>query len=282
MADIYGSHFEFSGISSRAYNLIIANITTDRFTSLSGKPKSNTMYYRKSKEKIILNDSYEDSHLEFDIEIINENNDIIEYTQRRQIEKWLFNKHNYRKLYLDKKDDYNGETYEIVNGEEKRLYINCRFVDCQKLEFNGGIIGYKAIVETDSPFLWQEPITIDFTIPEEQCDELKEFVVNVDTDLDDYIYPKLIIGGGKTGGNIEVFNSSDLNDVNHMSYKGIVFKNLPANFTLFMDGDTNFVNNYYENFHSRSFLRLVPGENLIYVIGDISYIQFMWQNRRML
>lgn len=79
-----------------------------------------------------------------------DNERLIEPSERRAIEKWLFNKREYCKLYLDMADDLYGETFEYIDGIRKRNYLNCRFINPEKLEYNGGIVGYKATLEADS------------------------------------------------------------------------------------------------------------------------------------
>ena len=44
MADIYGSHFEFAGVPSRQYSLIIAAVNTNRITQKAGSIESVTIF----------------------------------------------------------------------------------------------------------------------------------------------------------------------------------------------------------------------------------------------
>ena len=164
MADIYGSHFEYADISSRRYGLIIACVETERFKQTSGSISGVTLFHNGAKKRYLIDDDYSDFPVSYDVEIITDDDGCIGASERRQIEKWLFNKPSYRKFYLDLDDDCNGETYEIIGGERKRLFMNCRFINPEKLEYNGGIIGYRATLEADSGLWWQDAVTKTFNI----------------------------------------------------------------------------------------------------------------------
>ena len=112
MADIYGSHFEYGGVSSRLYGLIIVNADTSRMTQLSGQKESVTIFSKIANKRYLIDDDYSSSPITLDIEIRTDSDRCLEPVERRQIEKWLFNKRSYRKLYMDIADDECGETYE--------------------------------------------------------------------------------------------------------------------------------------------------------------------------
>ena len=96
MADIYGSHFEYGGISSRQHSLIIANVDTSRMAKLSGTKEGVTIFSKSAKKRYLVDDDYTNSPISFDIEIVTENGRRLELVERRQIEKWLFNHRTYR------------------------------------------------------------------------------------------------------------------------------------------------------------------------------------------
>ena len=48
-----------------------------------------------------------------------------------------------------------------------------------------------------------------------------------------------------------------------------------------MKGALNYISGqYYDRFENQNFIRLLDGENMIAVMGDISSIKFKWNNRR--
>lgn len=212
-----------------------------------------------------------DSPLVFDMEVITENP--IHQTDIRKIKKWLFYQHGYKKLFVDIADDIDHQTYSLIDGEEKRLYLNCRFINPEKLEYNGGIIGFKFTVECDTNMAYQEPCKKTFT----GLEIGDEMVVEVDTDNADFIYPKVIITTGSIGEEIQIVNHTD------SSSRITSFINVPPFSQIIMHGNTNFISgNYYEKFCHKNFIRLLDGKNIISIEGNVASISFEWQNMRYL
>lgn len=277
MADIYGSHFEYAGVSSRQHSLVIANLDTSRWVKLGGDSKGVTVYSKSAHKQYLIDDDHEESPVAFDIEIVTETGRKLELAERRQIEKWLFNHHNYRKLYFDTADDICGETYEFVDGVIHRNYLNCRFLNPEKLEGNGGVIGYKVRLEADSNMFWQDAITKTFYVNNGAEDERSFVEVIVDTDFHEYIYPKVTIDIGSVGGNITVVNNSDDNT------RITKFIGLSPYTSVVMNGELNYVSGeYYEKFSGRNFIRLLDGENKFVLLGDIKTVKFEYSARRLM
>ena len=277
MADIYGSHFEYGGVSSRQYDLVIASLNTGRWTQLGGASEGVTIYSKSAHKKYLIDDNHADSPVAFDIEIVTESGRSLEVAERRQIEKWLFNHHNYRKLYFDTADDLTGETYEFIDGEIHRNYLNCRLMNPEKLEGNGGVIGYKVRLEADSNMFWQDPITKEFSVNNGAADVSTTVVVDVDTDFQEYIYPKVTITLGSAGGDITVVNNSD------DSTRQTKFIAMSPYASVVMKGELNYVSGqYYEKFSGRNFIRLLDGANRFMVLGDIDTIKFEYSARRLM
>lgn len=277
MADIYGSHFEYSGISSRQYGLIIANVNTERQVILSGAKSGVTVFSRIAKKRYLIDDDYSDSAISFEIEIITDNGRCLELNERRQIEKWLFNHRDYRKLYMDIADDVYGETYEYVDGKRLRNYLNCRLINPEKMEYNGGIIGYKAILEADSNMYWQDTTIKEYTVNNGSSNVSTIITVNVDNDLEEYVYPKVTITIGSSGGDIVIANNTD--DETRLTK----FIGIDAHSSIVMKGELNYVGGqYYEKFQHRNFIRLLDGENKLMLLGDINSIKIEYSARRMM
>lgn len=277
MADIYGSHFEYGGVSSRLYGLIIVNADTSRMTQLSGQKESVTIFSKIAKKRYLIDDDYSSSPITFDIEIMTDSDRCLEPVERRQIEKWLFNKKSYRKLYMDIADDERGETYEYINGDMKRNYLNCRLVNPEKLEGNGGIVGYKATLEADSNMFWQEPIEQLFDVNNGSAGSVSNVTITVDTDLEEYIYPVVTIRMGNDGGDVIIANNSD------DSTRQTKFVGLGGLATVVMKGELNYVSGrYYEKFAGRNFIRLLDGVNTFTITGNVESIMFEYSARRAL
>lgn len=275
MADIYGSHFEFAGVSSRELGLIIANVNTSRSVSLGGPKEGVTIFSRAANKQYLIDDDYSSSPVSFEVEIITDSDKCIEFAERRKIEKWLFNHRDYRRLYLDIDDDVYGETYEYIDGEKKRNYLNCRFINPERVDGNGGVIGYKATLEADSNMFWQDAIVKTYTVNNSTEDASSNITLLVDTDLDEFIYPKVTIHIGSVGGDIIIFNNDD--DSSRMTK----FVGMSPMSSVIMKGEINYISDqYYLKFASRNFIRLVDGENTLTIKGNVQTIEFEYSARR--
>ena len=266
-----GFHFQFGDYNSREHNLIFAHSDTQSYDSIMGATTSTTIFNKRDKRRYLITDNFENSPLNFEAEIITDDARPLTQQSRRAVEKALFNKPNYMKLYVDMNDDFMGDTVEYVDGYLKRLFFRCRFVNPVKIEDGNGLpIGYKFTIECDSCMAWQDEI-------EQEFDTTNGDVVgvHVDTDIGDYTYPDVVIQMGDEGGDITIVNTTD------DSSRFTKFNSLPPNETITMKGSINYISGqYYERFENQNFLRLVDGENLFIIIGDISNIKFKWNNRR--
>ena len=90
MADIYGSHFEYGGVDSRMYDLVFANINTNRWTKLCGESEPVTIYSKRAQKNYLIDDDHSNSPVSLDAEITTESGRCLETAEQRQVEKWLF------------------------------------------------------------------------------------------------------------------------------------------------------------------------------------------------
>ena len=273
--ELSGSYFEYNGTTSRKYGLIFANFNTELYTPITGEIKSNVIFNKADKRNYFIGESFEDSPIQFEAEIITDNDRVINVFERREIERWLFHKSDYCKLYSDMDCDIYGEAYELVNGIQKRLYLNARFVNPEKIESGSGLVGYKFTVECDSCMAWQEPVICKYDLVNNPTTTIE---LEIDTDINDYTHPKVTIQTGSTGGDIQIINITDSNT------RATSFVELPPNITFTMRGDgINYISGqYYQKFSNKNFIRLLNGENKLNLTGDIARITFEFQNRRYL
>lgn len=277
MADIYGSHFEYGGVSSRRYGLMFASVDAGRAGSVSGTISGVTAFNRKDKRRYLIDDDYAESPLSMDVEIVSDNERGLMLEDRKEIERWLFNRAGYRQLYLDMEDDCRGETYEMIDGEIKRLYLNARFINASRIEGNGGYYGYRATLEADSGWWWQESIVKEFSLNHANAGASSQIEIEAVSDIDDFIYPKVTLVTGSSGGQVTIVNTTD--DENRMTR----FIELAPAATVTMRGDTNYVSGgNYQKMYRTNFPRLVPGLNTLTVTGNVSSMSIEWNNRRML
>lgn len=277
MPDLYGSHFEFGGVSSRTHGLMIASIESAQNTQSAGAISGINVFNKKHKRNYLVGDDYSTFPLSFDIEIMTDDDSVISRDNRRAIENWLFNRHNFQKLYLDADDDCDGETSEEIDGVTKRLFLNCRFINPNYLYYQGGIVGYRATLETDTGMWWQDSITKVFYCTHTTDTDTTAFTLNVDTDIDDYTYPRIRVTMNGNGGTFTMINSTD--DDSRMT----TFTGLSAGAVFTVDSELNYVSgNYYEQFYHQRFPRLLRGTNELLLRGNVAIVELVYSNRRSL
>lgn len=263
MTDLYGSYFTYIDISSEDMGgLVLANAGTTRISEMAGVIGGLSFFNGKNKKKYIIADDYSSSALSFDVDIVKCDLSPIDPYETRDIQRWLFNRSGFGKLYID--TGYESDRYK---------YLNCRFVNPKKLEAEGIIYGYTATIECDSDMLWEDPTTESFNL----TGTTNTISVNVDSDRVGYTYPKVRIRVGSSGGDIYIINGAD--DTARLTK----FVGLVGGSMIVIDSAINHVNdNFYSKFETRNFPRLLSGSNNISVLGDVASIEYEWQNRRYL
>lgn len=273
--DLAGCHFIYAGVSSREYGLWFANADTSAFSSINGSTKTVSVFSSRGNRNFYVSDSLVDSPISIDVEIFTDDAHALSVQEIRDVEKWLFNRKGYEKLYIDIADDCFAETYDIIDGEERRYYFNCRFTNPRKIYGNGGIPGFSCTMECDSLLLWQEDLGKTI-IPEFSEDDSANFSVTIDTNMDEYIYPVVKFTIGEDGGDIMLINLDDED-------RTTSFVNLTELIEFSMDGNYNYISGgNYTKFQNKNFIRLLPGENRFVLTGDVTKIEFTYSARKYL
>lgn len=265
MMDFYGCYFKYGTFDSSTYKLAITNIETSRITILQASQNINTVHTRRNNMHLLTRVTYDEAPISFEMEITTIDGSIIEDADVPVIESALFNKKTFTKLY----------TFSVCDDEyvEPTLFLNCLFTEGEMIEVDGGIVGYKVIITMDSVMAWEDAQTQSFTL----SGSTNTCSVNVDSDINDYIYPVVSITTGGSGGNISIYNNSD-DATRFTSFTGV-----PANTTFFMDSTTNHLSNLtYSYFNDRNYIRLLNGENNFYITGNVISISFTFNNRKFL
>lgn len=258
-----GNYFTFGSFNSEDYGLIFAHIETEEFLSLAGTITSTTLFNKKRKASYFTGYDYSSSPISFDAEIVSNCGEPISQDDCKVIEKALFNKSQRKKL-RSKTGDVSTDSY----------YFNCVLINPSRILSESGTIGFQFTVECDSPYLWQDDTNNAIAI-NGVSGETKTFSVTVDSDMDEYIYPSVLIEMGDTGGDITIINQSD------SSSRLTSFTNLSANAGFEMMGDINYVSDgYYQLLNNQNFIRLVDGINEFSVMGNVKNITLSWNNRR--
>lgn len=275
--NLAGTHFIFDDVPSRKYNLIFASVEEQRYDNLYGAVNGKFVYNKSSNKRYLIGDSYNESAMVFNVEIVTTLDRAIELGELREIQRWLFGSRQFKKLYIDPNCDNFGETYEIADGEIKHMFMNCRFTNPRKLEYFGGVVGFSCTIETDSYMLWQDKTTYDFVV------NIQDYRnIYVDSDIEDYTYPFISIEyNGYDNGYMVMKNFSDnstgggwfeirkIKDNTHM-YINTEFK------TLYVTDSEQL-----PTYTAYNFPRLISGDNNIEIVTDGTLtVHLEWNNRR--
>lgn len=267
--DIYllGNRFVYDGINSSRYNLLILRIDTEGLTSAEGTVEYSSSFFPAQNKRYITGVSRENAPLEFEVEIIGEEGYCS--LHERAIKKWLFNSPSFKKLYIDPEDD---KEAEYVSSTIKRQYLECVFSNPQKIEYAEGTVGWRCTCMCSSTMAIQEKIEVAVN------SFGSDIILDVDTDIQDYVYPYLVITCGNAKSNITITNKSDNN-------RAMQIKDATAKAVLYADCAVGTITNdsgaeYYNKLVDQKFLRLLPGENTLSVTGTVSSIKISWNNAR--
>jgi len=274
MVDIYGSYFEYGGELSREYGLILANMDTARNLRLSGEINGVTVFNKKNARSYLVDQDYRNSPVSFDVEFFTYDQSPLQMKTMRQIEKWLFQRRRFQKLYIAGDSDFMAEASEIIDGVEKRLYLNCRFSNPERIEHDGGIVGFKATLEADNGFWWQDPVIKQFDATNDNL-----YTVTVDTDIDAYTYPKITIRTVTSSPTLTICNLTD--DEGRV----MLIDQITAGKELVINSELNYISTRtsFTSVMDQNFPRLLDGENQISITGDeVESVTIEFQNRRML
>lgn len=227
----------------------------------------SSSFFPAQNKRYIIGVSRESAPLEFEVEIIGEEGYCS--VHERAIKNWLFNSPAFKEFYIDPEDD---KEAEYVNGTIKRQYLECVFCNPEKIEYAEGTVGWRCTCMCSSTMAIQEKVEVTAN------SFSSDITLNVDTDIQDYVYPYLVITCGNTKADVTITNKSDNN-------RAMQIKDAAANAVLYADcAIGTIVNNanteYYNKLVNQRFLRLVPGENIISVTGGVSSIKFTWNNAR--
>lgn len=158
-----GKHFEFAGTSSKdplgdgSVSLIFAHIDTEMFKQPFGYPEYSSVYSGRLGRRGLTGTKRNDSCLEIETEIVSEKNGI-PLASLRAVEQWLFSREAFAKLYVAE-DEEDEEDVQYINGEKKRLYLNCMLTEPEILTYSEGKVGWKVKIVCDAPWAWQDEHT---------------------------------------------------------------------------------------------------------------------------
>ena len=274
---ISGCTFTYNQISSSSYNnLAFAQLETTENKELGGKLEYSTYKTNLQPKQNITNVKYSDP-LSFDVEMIAEN--MLSISQIEALARSLFNQMTYKPLIVDN-SDYSG------------LHFNCYFTNVEKIERFGkngfGVYGFKSTMVCDSQFMWTSEITSTFN----SAALINNITIVNDSAVAGYTYPSLILKTGTSGGNITIQCITDTETVINSSgnlveqSKIITIDNTIANDTISILTNPYRIKsllgeNYINDFNIK-FPRLLYGNNVFNVSGDVTEVSFKFEKARVM
>jgi len=265
---LFVNNFEYDGINSSRYGLFFGHINTERLKQICGNLEYNQVFYPSLNRQEIHGVNKDEFPLSFDLEIISA--DPISYWSSREIKRWLFNSRNYKKLYTSNVKDI---TAEKINGEKKRVYVECIFINPEAIFYADGLHGWKCTCILSSGWAFQDEIEITYN------DFTEDIVVPVDSDNGDYIYPSFTFTAGTAINPISptIINVSDNN-------RTMTVQNIAAQTKVYVDSAVGTITDnvgasLYSKLVDQKFLRLVNGANTLTISG-ISELKIKYQNVR--
>lgn len=263
------SYFTYGDFDSEEYDLIFGHVNTSELANMAGQISTLSIFNKRNKARYYINDDYLNSPVSFEAEIVTLCATPLEDMDAYEIEKAIFNKRGYRKLYVKGQSKF-----AII--DEHGSYLNCRLINPSRIySSRDQVIGFRFTVECDSLMFWQDPTEIIYTLNHTTTSQQSNITVKVDSDLDDYIYPKITVTMGGDGGDLTIINNTD------DSTRLTKFVDLSSNLIIIVNGVNNTVSGQnYEKMANRNFVRLLPGSNGFTIKGEVKTIKYEFQNRK--
>lgn len=142
-------NFEYAGKNSGIYNLVLCEINKDYKSLISGaeyEPSVDTL--PRSANQLLLGLDYSNKPLEFDLEIINPDENI-PYTQVEEIKDWLFGQNGWKKF--------------VLINERQDYYLRALLIPSEDIMDVNGYRGFRCKLRNDSGF-WYKNERIDLPL----------------------------------------------------------------------------------------------------------------------
>ncbi len=189
MAGFSGYSFTYDGIPCEKYNLFLFYINTSDISQTNEKHSPKVMTLPQSYNVIL--SGYEPSEpLSFEIYITSE--EPIDAHKRRQINKWLMGRNEFKEFRVYQ-PDLTSTCYRCIFTEQETVYI-------------GNNHYLKLIAYCDSQYQYGTPQIINRDV-----NGFVELDYYNKSDVYDYMYPTMEITMGSSGGNVTITNHSDNN-----------------------------------------------------------------------
>ncbi len=257
----YARSFQFDGIPSETYNLLISEIDGSAEDETMGSStmeiKSQKIYKKPVPYFYGMTPA---ENLSFDISAFTPDEEI-DALSFQLIQAWLFSSRTYKKLLIFQEDMMDG------------IYFNCIFNNPKIIRVGNKIVGFTATIECDAPYGWNFPKTTTYTYTTPTVDN--GFVFNnTSNDKGVYLYPDTVITMNAFGGSVTITNASD-------SSRVFSFTGMSPNEVITVDNNLQTISSStgllrLSNFN-KHFLRLIPGVNNLRIQGNVSSLAMTTQ-----
>lgn len=252
-----GLHFQYAGVPSQIYDLIIARVDSDSFRHAGGSAMEYVTDKPMRSQKYHLLGAYPSKALEFEIEILYKGQDCLSFEKEHIVKSWLFGQLNWQRLV-------------IQSPEFSDLYFNCVLKDPEDIRIKGAN-GWKCTVVCDAGGAWHNPEVASFTI-----DGATPVIFVNKSDDNDYLYPAMSFTTAE-GGDLSIVNETD-------DDREALFESLLANEVIEIDSNRRVTSSIagrdylvLQNFN-KNFLRLRRGPNKLAVSGVSGTLTITYQN----
>lgn len=142
-------NFEYAGKNSGIYNLVLCEINKDYKSLISGAEYEPSVdMLPRSANQLLLGLDYSNKPLEFDLEIINPDENI-PYTQVEEIKDWLFGQDGWKKF--------------VLINERQDYYLRALLIPSEDIMDVNGYRGFRCKLRNDSGF-WYKNERIDLPL----------------------------------------------------------------------------------------------------------------------
>lgn len=142
-----GCYFEYAGISSKEFGLILAFVDSKEDTLISGGEfELITDYTPYSSEALLYGKKFEQP-LEFEVDIVIDEDTELTHQDLLKIKDWLFGQDGWKTFR------YDGEGYE-------GYYLKCLFIPKETILGGENFIGLRCTLSNVSPYWYEDTTTI--------------------------------------------------------------------------------------------------------------------------
>lgn len=239
-------------------------VNTDRFLGMGGDAKYNEIKIA-AQHKTEIQNIYYDKNLSIPIEIVGDS--VLTDEQVREIYVRYFNLEDYKNFYINA-PEWSGLHFECTINDVEKIYGGTRG--------GYGVVGFKALMNCNAPWMFEEQKTQTYSSGSIGAG----MIFNNTSDCRDYMYPNISVKVGANGGNINITNVSDNNEITG-------FSTLGANQTITVNSETGRVTSttqptlIFKKFNKKMF-RLVPGENVFNISGNCTEFKIIYKNARVI